>query len=356
MKKKVLVAMSGGVDSSVAAALLKKKGFEVIGLTMCFGLSDSKTKRPICCSTEAIQNARRLAHRLGIRHYVLNFSRSLEEKVIKEFCREYLKGRTPNPCVRCNQYIKFDELFKKARALGCSYLATGHYSRIVNSDKEYLLKKAKDSKKDQSYFLYRIKKDQLKHLLFPLGGLKKQKVRSIARDLGFINAHRPGSQEVCFIPDDDYKQFIASRFTAKIREGDIVDQQGNVLGRHKGIAFYTIGQRKGLRIARGHPLYITKIDAKKNRVIVGKNKDLLKRDFIVKDTHFLSKPFNKKVVLGVKIRYNHKQARAEIRPLDRRRCKVKFFNSQRAITPGQSAVFYDRDLVLGGGIIDRILD
>jgi len=370
MKNRVVVAMSGGVDSSVAAALLKHQGYEVIGITMCFNLPDSTTKRPTCCGLQGIEDARRVAHKLEIKHYVLNFSRVLGEKVIKDFCREYLKGRTPNPCVRCNQYIKFDALLKKAISLGAGFLATGHYARIEKSHQspvtshQYFLKKAKDKKKDQSYFLYRLNQTQLKAVLFPLGNYTKDEVRKIAREFALPVADKLASQEICFLPDSDYRNFLKTRISAAggsafggktdIKPGSILDKEGNILGQHKGIAFYTIGQREGLGIARGYPLYVVKINPKNNSITVGKKEEVYADEFFIKDVHFVLKPRKKKVALRVRIRYNHPEAPARVMFLQDK-IKIRFKKPQFAVTPGQSAVFYDKDTVLGGGIIDKVM-
>ncbi len=366
-KDRVVVAMSGGVDSSVAAALLQRQGYEVIGITMCFNLTDAETKKPRCCGLKGIEDARRVAAKLGIRHYVLNMQKVLEEKVIKEFCFEYFKGRTPNPCVRCNQYVKFEALLKKALSLGAKYLATGHYARIVQSQvagrrsQAYSLKKAKDSHKDQSYFLYRLGQKQLKHILFPLGDYTKDEVRKLAREFKLPVADKPESQEICFLPNDNYREFLLQKlpqlkgcFTRAVKPGLVVDAQGKNLGRHKGIAFYTIGQRQGLGIACGHPVYITQIDARSNRVVVGTKEEARSRQFLVKDVHFVSQPPKKKVALYVKIRYNHLESPAEVTP-GNKSLKVRCKTSQFAVTPGQSAVFYRKDTVIGGGIIDKVL-
>lgn len=367
MKERVVVAMSGGVDSSVAAALLVEQGYEVIGITMCFGsayggnFADASRRKPPCCSPQAIEDARRVAHKLGIKHYVVNMQKALEEKVIKEFCAEYLKGRTPNPCVRCNQFIKFGELLKKAISLEARFLATGHYARIrakgqgPRGKEVYFLEKAKDQFKDQSYFLYRLNQSQLKHAMFPLGDYTKTEVRELARKFKLPVAQKPASQEICFLPDNDYRKFLQSYAGKEFKPGPIVNNEGKVLGRHKGIAYYTIGQREGLGIAWKHPLYISKIDARKNAIIVAAKEDVLRREFLVKDLHFASRPIKNKVEVKVKIRYNHKEAAARLLPA-KNRIKVKFSEPQFAITPGQSAVFYDLDKVLGGGIIDKVLD
>lgn len=345
------MAMSGGVDSSVAAALLQEQGWEVIGITMCFNLPDVQTKKPRCCGLQGIEDARRVAHKLGIKHYVLNMQKALEEKVIRDFCLQYSRGLTPNPCVNCNQYIKFDALLKKALSLGAEYLATGHYARI----EKYALKKARDSKKDQSYFLYRLTLDKLKHILFPLGSYTKPEVRELAKKFALPVAEKKESQEICFLPKDDYRLFLKERLPkAAIIPGPVVNQQGKALGQHKGVAFYTIGQREGLGIALGQPVYIIKIDAKKNLIIVGSKEEALSQEFLVKDLTFTGRPVEKKVALQVKIRYNHAQSPAEISPFGKK-LKVRFRIPQFAITPGQSAVFYAKDKVIGGGIIEKVI-
>ncbi len=347
--------MSGGVDSSVAAALLQAQGYEVIGATMCFNLGDSVRKKGGCCSLQGIEDARRVAHKLGIKHYVLNMGKALEEKVIKDFCKEYLLGRTPNPCVICNQYLKFGELLNKARILDADFLATGHYCRIVKSGGASFLKKAKDLKKDQSYFLYRLNQAQLKHVIFPLGNYTKDEVRDLARKFKLSVAEKKASQEICFLPDDDYRAFLRKRVNKEIPCGEVVDTQGNVVGRHKGIAYYTIGQREGLGIARGYPVYITKIDSATNQIFIGPKEEAYASEFLVKDLHFAAKPIKNKVALKVKIRYNHKEAGAKLHPAGNK-IKIVFKKPQFAITPGQSAVFYQSNRVLGGAIIDEVIN
>jgi len=355
MKDRVAVAMSGGVDSSVVAALLKKEGYEVIGLTMCFNLTDVSRKRPGCCSVQGIEDARRVAHKLDLRHYVLNMQKVLGERVIKDFCEEYKRGRTPNPCVRCNKYIKFDVLLRKALSFGARYLATGHYAKVIKTQQGYWLKKAKDLFKDQSYFLYRLDQKQLENVLFPLGNYTKSQVRNLAREFDLPVADKLASQEICFLPEADYRGFLRRQIKQDIKPGLILDKQANVLGRHKGIAFYTIGQREGLGIAKGYPLYITDINPRNNRITVGTKADACKSEFLVKELHFVLEPIKKKVAVKVRIRYNHKEMLAEVSPF-KNKMKIKFKKPQFAITPGQSAVFYNKDKVLGGGIIEKVLN
>lgn len=362
MRKRIVVAMSGGVDSSVAAALLQKQGCEVIGITMCFNLPDIETNKPRCCGLQGIEDARRVCHKLGIKHYVINMQKVLEEKVISDFFLEYLKGRTPNPCVRCNQYVKFDALFNKALSLGASYFATGHYAQVVRTKEGYLLKKARDLNKDQSYFLYRLGQKQLEYTLFPLGGYTKSQVRQMAKEFGLAVAEKKGSQEICFLPSEDYRDFLTQRLKqyklrlkTKITPGQIINTEGKALGMHKGIAFYTIGQRQGLGISCGYPVYVIKIDAKNNRIILGNKEEALSSEFIVKNQHFVHNPIKKRVAAKVKIRYNHREAEAEIIP-SYKKLKVRFKKAQFAVTPGQSAVFYEKNKVLGGGIIERVVN
>jgi tRNA-specific 2-thiouridylase len=322
---------------------------------MCFNLGDANRKKGGCCSLQGIEDARRVAHKLGIKHYVLNMGKALEERVIKDFCKEYLLGRTPNPCVVCNQYLKFGELLNKARVLDADFLATGHYCRIVKSGGAFFLKKAKDLKKDQSYFLYRLNQAQLKHVIFPLGNYTKDEVRGLARKFKLAVAEKKASQEICFLPDDDYRAFLRKRISEEIPCGEVVDTQSNVVGRHKGIAYYTIGQREGLGIARGYPVYITRIDPKTNRIFIGSKEEAYASEFIVKSLHFADKPIKNKVALKVKIRYNHKEAGAVLHPAGNK-IKIVFNQPQFAVTPGQSAVFYQENRVLGGAIIDKVIN
>lgn len=354
VKKRVLIGMSGGVDSSVAASLLKKR-YEVIGVHLNLG-----------CALDTREDARDMATKLDIPLYSLNLKREFEKKVIDYFVKEYSEGRTPNPCVVCNRAIKFKALLKKTKELGADYIATGHYAKVVYSGrkKRYLLKKGKDRKKDQSYVLCGLDQKQLEHTLFPLGNLTKEEVRERARKLRIHN--RPSSQEICFVPNADYRRFLETRInlsadkagtnkeheTTRIREGLIVDREGKVLGRHKGIAFYTIGQRKGLGIALGKPLYVVAIDSDKDVIVVGSEEEILKGELIAKDVNWIAIDGLKRPrKVKAKIRYQHREAEALITPLSGNRIKAKFEKPQRAITPGQAVVFYDKDVVLGGGWI-----
>ena len=360
INKKVLIGMSGGVDSSVAAALLKSQGYDVIGVTMHIWDEDPETTSGdrSCCSLEAVEDARRVAARLDIPYYVMNFKDVFREKVVDYFTKEYLNGRTPNPCIACNRYIKFDALLQKAISMDIDYVATGHYARVEFDcvSGRYMIKKAVDEHKDQTYALYNLTQDQLKRTLFPLGAYTKDEIRKLAEDLEMKVASKPDSQEICFIPDNDYAGFIEENVEESIRPGNFVDMDGNVLGRHKGIIHYTIGQRKGLGISIGRPAYVLRIDPDRNEVVLGDNRDVFAKGLIASDLNFVSTGgIESKVIADVKIRYTAKATRATIEPIDDDKVKVVFDEPARAITPGQSAVFYDGDMVLGGGVIDKVL-
>ena len=341
MRKKVVAAMSGGVDSSLTAALLLEKNFEVIGVTMRLS-NDEKN----------ISDARKVCEHLGITHYVADFREIFRAEVENYFVAEYLRGRTPNPCVRCNREIKFGKLFEFAESLGADYLATGHYARVVFEDGRFKLKKATDLKKDQSYVLYNLTKEKLARIILPLGEFSKSETRSIAEKLNLPVAHKPDSQEICFVPNDDYKNFIASREpTAQaLQAGDIVDSDGKVLGHHNGVANYTIGQRKGMGIAAPQPLYVTKLDVAKRQVVVGTNDKLFTETLRAIEPHWIYKPSLPKT-LNAKIRYGSRVAECTVEE-EENFLTVTFAEPQRAVTAGQSIVFYDGDEVLGGAIID----
>ena len=343
--------MSGGVDSSVTAYLLKEKGFEVAGLTMCFGVKEINKKKPACCGPQAIEDAKRVSLKLKIPHYVLDFSKDLEKNVINKFISEYTNGRTPNPCVDCNRRLKFGILLQKALSMGFDFLATGHYAKIEKKDKGFYLKRAKDNKKDQSYFLYSIKKEALKSILFPLGSLTKKEVRNIAKSIKLPVGDKHESQDICFISQRNYHGFLSERISA-VKRGPVLDLKGNALGEHKGIFFYTVGQRRGLGIGYKYPLYVLSKDAEKNEVIVGEKKDLKSRGLLAGEANILVKALPKKAY--ARIRYNEKEARCKI-SICGKKIKVLFKEPQEAITPGQSVVFYDNDTVLGGGVIEKAI-
>jgi tRNA-specific 2-thiouridylase len=357
--KKVVVAMSGGVDSSVAAALLQEKGYEVIGITMnLYSLSKEVCRSEnlkSCCGWRAKEDANRVAIALGIPHYVVDFRREFERTVIEDFSREYGRGRTPNPCIRCNQFIKFDLLLERARNLAADYVATGHYAQIVLDPAagRYLLKKARDRDKDQSYFLYMMTQAQLAKTLFPLAGLTKKDVRNIAAGLALPVAQKEESQEICFVPDRNYAKFLREWIPQAFRPGPILDLQKRVLGEHEGIVHFTVGQRKGMRIAARHPLYVLAIDAETNAIVVGRNEDLYRSRLEASGVNFISiEKLAEPKPVRAKIRYKHAEARATISPLEGDRIRVEFEKPQRAVTPGQAVVFYDGEAVVGGGIID----
>lgn len=341
--------MSGGVDSSVAAALLVKKGFRVMGLTMKLFSSSEDHSSNNCCADEAIESAERAASKLGIEHRIIDCRNEFNEMVIGNFLREYANGRTPNPCVVCNKSIKFGLLMDKAMALGCSHLATGHYARISQRRGRYVLTKAKDKQKDQSYFLWMLSQEQLESIAFPLGHYEKQQIRKMAVSFGLEAANKPESQEICFIPQGHYSQYLKNNIN--VPAGDIVDLNGKILGRHRGISSYTIGQREGLGVALGKPQYVIDIDASKNRVIVGDDQLLYKTTLNVTGVNWFIKLPSRQIKALIKIRNQHKGSPALIKPFDGKKAQVAFLEKQRAITPGQSAVFYQGDLVLGGGLI-----
>jgi tRNA-uridine 2-sulfurtransferase len=359
-KQRVLLGMSGGVDSSVAGYLLREEGYEVIGVTMkvwpqdCISRAEDK-----CCGPQAVADARGVAHALGFPHYVVDEADQFEKLVIGYFASEYQRGRTPNPCVMCNEKLKFGNLWEKAEALGCEFIATGHYAIIEHAaaaagGRGYhgaVLRKGIDPRKDQSYFLFSLRPEQLQRALTPLGRMAKPEIREVARELGLKVAEKADSQEICFVPGQDYKEFLRSHLGANtFHRGGIYDRDNNFIAPHEGIEMFTIGQRKGLPGGSPQPRYVVDIDAETKRVIVGDADDLLVEEFEVDRVNWIGRDTGD---VTVKIRYNHPGTLATITAREADRCRVKLSEAQRAVTPGQAAVFYDGDIVLGGGWICR---
>ena len=351
---KALISMSGGVDSSLAAKLMKDKGLDCIGCTMKLyhnedaGIESSRT----CCSLDDVEDARSVAYKLGMPFYVFNFTDAFRDTVIRKFIESYENGITPNPCIDCNRYMKFDKLYERAKTLGCDYIVTGHYARIEEQAGKFVLKKALDETKDQSYVLYFMTQDQLVHTMFPLGSMQKTEVRAIAEESGFVNADKPDSQDICFVPNGDYASVIELQTGKESAEGNFVDKQGNNLGRHKGVIHYTIGQRKGLGVSSTEPLYVCNICPKDGNVVLGSNDDLLSREADVSDFNWISGEVpGSEFRCKAKIRYRQPEQWVTVIPTGADTVHIVFDEPQRAITPGQAAVFYDGDTVLGGGTI-----
>lgn len=358
MKKRVVIGMSGGVDSSVAAYLLKEQGYEVIGITMQIWQNKNEYAKEVeggCCSLSAVEDARRVCNNLDIPFYVLNFKDIFQETVVDYFVDEYFLGRTPNPCIACNKYVKFEALLDKALALEADYVATGHYAKITYDSlyQRYLLKKSVTVAKDQTYALYNLNQYQLSKILMPLGYYTKEQTREIARKLGLAVAEKADSQEICFIEDNNYGRFLEEKRGKDIHTGFFVDTKGNKLGVHKGIVHYTIGQRKGLGIAFGKPMFVVEIIPEKNLVVLGESDEVFSSELVASNLNFISMEkldLHKKI--KAKIRYSAREADAEIIPMSDNKVKVVFSSPQRAITPGQAIVFYEGDIVVGGGTIE----
>jgi tRNA-specific 2-thiouridylase len=373
-KPLVVVAMSGGVDSSLAAFLLHQKGYQVIGMSMKLWdyqeVGGQSHPDGHCCSLDSLNDARAVCEMIGIPHYVVDLREYFKKEVISDFVNEYLKGRTPNPCIICNTKIKWDSLWKKAQSVGADSIATGHYARIEYDGKlnRYFLLKGVDSTRDQSYALWGLSQTDLSKTLFPLGELSKKQARELAKGNGLKVADKSESEEICFVTDNDYPRFIREwlinqghdswvKGQEEVRPGPILNMKGERIGEHQGIQYYTIGQRKGLKIAVGRPLYVVRIDAEKNSIIVGDDDDLFNSSFIVSNPNWIAfKNLDKEVDCEIKIRYQHKPQKGKIYPLTGGEVEVRFNKPERAITPGQSAVFYNGEIVLGGGVIDRVLE
>lgn len=352
--QRVMVALSGGVDSSTAAALLVQQGYEVSGVMMRLWATHYQGEFPEnrCCSPSAVADARRVCALLGIPFHLVNLEEEFKAQVVDYFCASYALGRTPNPCLACNREIKFKALLRLALHQGAEYLATGHYARIRSQDGEYQLLKGVDKEKDQSYVLYMLGQEELPHLLFPLGHYTKRQVRAMAAKYNLPTAGKVESQDACFVYDGDYRTFVAQQRPETVRPGPIFDLQGHVLGEHCGVAFYTVGQRQGLGIAAAHPLYVLEIDSIRNALLVGPKAALLRRELLAEQVHFVAQnPPPKPVAILAKIRYKANEAPATLIPLPGQMARVVFAAPQSAITPGQGVVFYQDDMVLGGGII-----
>lgn len=349
--------MSGGVDSSVAAWLLKEQGYDVIGVTMQIWQDEEpevQEENGGCCGLSAVDDARRVAERLEIPYYVMNFKKEFKENVMDYFVREYIGGKTPNPCIACNRFVKWESLLKRSMDIGADYIATGHYARIEKLENgRFALRKSATAAKDQTYALYNLTQHQLSHTLMPVGEYTKDEIRAIAEKIGLTVANKPDSQEICFIPDHDYAKFIEENTDCRLPEGNFVDKDGNILGRHQGITHYTVGQRKGLNLAMGRPVFVTAIRPETNEVVIGDNEDVFSRRLTCSKLNWMAVDGipGEGMRVTAKIRYSHKGAPCMIRIIGEDLLECVFDDPQRAATPGQAVVFYDGEYVVGGGTI-----
>ncbi|MEM4658494.1 MAG: tRNA 2-thiouridine(34) synthase MnmA [Candidatus Methanosuratincola sp.] len=355
-RRRVLVAMSGGVDSSTAAAILARQGHEVIGVTM--QLWDYGEAGSGCCTLDDVADARRVARHIGIPHYVVNYMDVFRKFVVEDFIDKYFSGRTPNPCILCNQFVKFTFLLRRSLELEADFLATGHYARVVRDEATgfLYLGKALDNARDQSYFLFTLTQRELERLVFPLGELRKEEVRAIARELGLRVAEKPDSQEICFVRGD-YREFLKTKAPIDSERGRIVDMEGRVLGTHSGVHLFTVGQRRGLGLGGdGRRLYVIKIDHSTNTVYVGEEEHLMRRGFLATGVVWASIPPREELSVKARIRHRHTESDARVSPISNDEVLVEFREPQRAVTPGQAVVFYEGDRVLGGGWISEVLE